>query len=127
MALDAQNEASVAIPAIVDSTPPASPGNLTGSASSLSSIHLTWTAASDPQSNILQYVIKRGDVEVGWTSDLSFTDDGLTELTQYSYTVTAINGAGGFSVPAGPINVTTLAYTTRPSIVQVTASGGCWP
>lgn len=96
----------------LDGSPPTAPGNLQGSAASSTRISLSWTAASDPQTGIDQYVIYRGGSEIGRTSTLSFIDDGLTPDTPYSYEVSAVNGQDIEGGKAGPIQVRTLADPT---------------
>jgi len=104
-----------------DTTRPTAPGNLAGSALSDNAGRLTWTAASDAESAIREYIVKRAGVEVGRTSSLAYNDSGLTESTQYSYTVIAVNGAGLQSATAaGPVTVTTSADAVSPSVIQVT-------
>jgi hypothetical protein len=114
---------STLIPKVQDNTPPSSPSNLQAVALSESQIKLTWDAAADNESGISFYKILRGSAEPGMVSDLTFTDQGLAEDTQYSYTVTAINGAMLSSSPAGPVSVKTLADNSPPEIVSAYTSG----
>jgi cellulose 1,4-beta-cellobiosidase len=58
-------------------------GNLTAS--------LFW---DEPEGEPTSYTIYRDAVEVGTTSALAYVDDGLSENTEYAYTVTATNGDG---------------------------------
>jgi hypothetical protein len=103
---------------VVDSTAPSAPGNLAGAAASYSSVNLTWTASTDAESGIYEYVVRRGGQEVGRTSGLSFTDTGLAENTQYAYTVMAMNQSEDSSALAGPVSVTTPADNAGPVIVS---------
>ena len=96
----------------LDGSPPTAPGNFNGTALSATQISLSWSAASDPQSGIDEYVVSRGGSEIGRTSSLAYQDNGLAPDQQYSYQVSAVNGQGDEGAKAGPISVKTL--TTPP-------------
>jgi len=100
---------NVAAARTLDGSPPSAPGNLAGSAISESQIALSWSAASDPESGIDEYVVYRGASEVGRTSSRTYQDNGLTPDTQYSYQVSAVNGQGDEGSRAGPVQVRTQA------------------
>jgi hypothetical protein len=106
-----------------DNTPPSAPSSLGASPASESSISLTWNAASDNESGISAYRIYRNGILAGESQTTSFTDNGLTEGTQYTYQVSAVNGGGIEGPKSGQTSATTLADNTPPSIVSVTASG----
>jgi len=93
----------------LDGTPPTKPGSLAGSAVSQTQISLTWTAASDPQTGISEYVVFRDGSEIARTAALSYEDGGLESDQQYRYEVSAVNGAGDEGSRAGPIDVRTLS------------------
>ena len=103
---------NVASARTLDGTPPTKPGNLAGSAVSQTQISLTWTAASDPESGIDEYTVYRDGSEIGRTSNLTYLDNGLAPDHQYSYEVSAVNGAGDVGSRAGPIEVRTPADQT---------------
>ena len=92
-----------------DGTAPGSPQNLSGAPSGQGEITLTWSAASDPESGIAEYVVYRDDVETGRTENLTFVDGSLLDDQLYTYRVSAVNGQGLEGSPAGPIQVQTLA------------------
>ena len=100
---------NVAVARTSDGTPPTAPGNLAGSAVSESQIALSWSAASDPESGIDEYVVYRGGTEIGRTSNLAYQDNGLTPDSQYSYEVAAVNGQQLEGAAAGPVQVSTPA------------------
>jgi hypothetical protein len=108
---------------VTDNTPPSTPGSLTAAALSENKIKLSWSASADAESGISHYIIKRGTGQIGTTAGLEFIDSGLTEGTQYSYTVIAVNNAMLESSPAGPVSKTTLADNTPPSLISVACSG----
>jgi chitodextrinase len=93
----------------LDDTPPTAPGNLAGTAVSQTQISLTWTAASDPQTGISEYVVFRDGSEIARTAGLSYEDGGLESDQLYKYEVSAVNGAGDEGSRAGPIEVRTLS------------------
>jgi hypothetical protein len=104
----------------MDTSAPTTPGNLQASSLSESVVRLTWTASSDPESGLKEYIIKRGGVEMARTTGLVFTDSGLAELTAYAYTVTALNNAGLIS-GAATANITTPADQTPPAVASTIA------
>ena len=92
-----------------DTTPPTTPGGLTGAAVSPSQINLNWLGARD-NVGVTGYRIYRGGLlltTVGNTT--SYQDTGLTLSTTYSYTVQAIDGAGNASGQSPAAIVTTPA------------------
>ncbi|MFQ5880609.1 MAG: LamG-like jellyroll fold domain-containing protein, partial [Dehalococcoidia bacterium] len=104
-----------------DDTPPSAATGLTATAASESQIDLSWTAASDADSGVASYNIYRNGTRVGSSSGTSFSDMGLTEATSYTYEVSAVNGAGLEGSRSGPVTRSTLADTTAPTIVRVSA------
>ncbi|WP_176560328.1 fibronectin type III domain-containing protein [Brevibacillus dissolubilis] len=70
-------------------TIPATPVNFAGAAEETSAT-LTWDAVS----GALSYELKRDDQVIYTGTDTSYTDQGLTASTTYTYTVAAVNEAG---------------------------------
>ena len=112
---------NVASARTLDGTPPTAPGNFNGTALSATQISLSWSAASDAQTGIDEYVVYRGGSEIGRTTSLSYQDNGLTPDRQYSYQVSAVNGQGDEGAKAGPISVQTLAEPPPDSPRDLTA------
>ncbi len=106
-----------------DLTPPSAPNVVTGSALSHKEVELTWTAATDSETGIVQYKVFREDVLVAMVKGLAYTDGGLVESTGYSYRVSAINYHGTEGPKSSAEMVTTLGDTTPPALESVTASG----
>ena len=111
---------------LTDETPPTVPENLHATPVSDGAIELKWMDASDLDSSISGYRIY-GDGTLITTvpgSQSSFLHSGLEELTEYGYTLSAVNG-GGTEGPRSdpPIVATTLADTSPPVIVSVTGVG----
>ena len=112
--------ASTAVLSVADigtQPPPAAP-QVTGQASSSSSVRLTWPA----QEAAGGFIIKRDNVQVGTapSGSTSFEDTGLAAETAYSYTVTAVDNLGQQTSSAA-VQVTT-PVTPPPSAALVDSS-----
>ena len=70
---------------------------------------LTWSAASDPQTGIAEYVVYRDGGEISRTAALSYADGSLRADQVYEYEVSAVNGQGDEGNRTGPIEVRTLS------------------
>jgi len=106
----------------LDSTPPTAPTSLAASPLSDSEIKLTWSAASDAESGISRYLIYRNGSQISTSDVTTFTDQGLSEATTYSYEVSAENGGSLEGPKTSAAQATTQADQTPPTIVSVTAS-----
>jgi chitodextrinase len=93
--------------AIVDTTPPSIPTNLSATAVSSSKINLTWTASTDTLA-VTGYKVFRNGTQIGTSATASFSDTGLAASTVYSYTVGAYDAAGNNSAQSASINTITL-------------------
>ncbi len=98
-----------------DTTPPSTPGNLTASNITTSSVDLSWTASTD-NVGVTGYNVYVNGTLVGNTTATSYTVSGLSASTTYNMSVTAYDAAGNESSPAS-ISVTTATPpdTTPPS------------
>ena len=106
-----------------DTTPPSTPQNLNAQAVSKSQIDLSWDISSDPESGISYYKIYRDNNQIDTSVSASYSDTNLASETNYSYKVSAVNGAGLESNQSNIAQATTLVdTTTAPSIVSVNAS-----
>ncbi|NHA66598.1 fibronectin type III domain-containing protein [Phycicoccus flavus] len=117
LAVEVHNASSsssdVSYAARVEYTPqsaPATPTGLTATATSSSSVDLTWGSAAGATG----YDVQRGGTTVATVASPAFTDTGLTESTQYSYRVLARN-ASGASAPSAAVSVTTSAAPAPPA------------
>jgi chitodextrinase len=98
----------------LDGTPPSAPPTLEATPVSTTSIALTWSPATDAESGIQHYNVYRDGALAGTATTTTFTDAGLAPNTAYTYTVTAVNGAG-LEGPAGPpATAVTLSDQTPP-------------
>ncbi|MFV2055426.1 MAG: fibronectin type III domain-containing protein [Thiohalomonadales bacterium] len=77
----------------IDISPPTQPGKPTASDITSQSLELSWTPSSDAESGVGGYKIYRDNEVVGTPSLPSFTDNGLTGSTSYSYQVVAVDRA----------------------------------
>lgn len=104
---------------------PSTPGSLSATATSWSSIQLTWTASTD-NTGVAGYRVKRDGAVVGTTAALSYTDGGRTASTTYQYEVTAFDAAGNSSAPAVALATTPANESAqlRVSEVQVSLATG---
>ena len=118
----ASNQASATT---LDGTGPTTPTNLAATATGTTTIGLTWTASTDPESGIAGYRIFRGASQVGQTTQTSFTDTGLSPATEYEYRVRAVNGEGLESGLSSPAKATTFDATppTTPQNLAATPVG----
>ena len=99
-----------------DSQAPSTPGSLSASPASSSSVQLSWTAATDNVA-VAGYRVYRNSVQVGTTTALSYLDSGLQPQTTYGYEVRAYDAAGNVG-PAALASATTPggADTVAPSV-----------
>jgi len=76
------------------------------------SVTVTWTAST----NATEYRVLRNGVEPGTgTTNLTFTDTGLTPGTTYTYTVIAVDASDGLTASATSNPVTTLNTPAVPT------------
>ncbi|HZI05435.1 MAG TPA: carbohydrate binding domain-containing protein, partial [Archangium sp.] len=89
-----------------DSTAPSVPSGLAAPSKTATSVSLTWTASTDA-SGIAGYDVYRNGSLVGSPGSASYTDNGLSAGTTYSYTVRARDTAGNVSALSAALSVTT--------------------
>jgi YD repeat-containing protein len=107
-----------------DEIPPSMPGSVTATALSSTSIRVDWTAATDnPGGGVTGYNINRCQgascvgVYTAFATERSFTNNGLSSGTTYTYEVNAFDGAGNQGAPRS-------ATATTPDVVPPTVPGG---
>lgn len=111
-----------------DTTPPTAPSSVVATVASSSRIEVSWGASTDTGgSNLSGYRIYRDGATTALTTvnapATTYSDNGLTASTQYSYVVRAFDGAGNVSADSTAAVATTLAtgpagtsgLDTRPS------------
>jgi chitodextrinase len=100
-----------------DTTAPTAPAGLSITASTASTISLSWNASTD-NVGVAGYKIFRAGVQVGTSTVTSYNDTGLAASTAYSYTVSAYDAAGNISAHSTALQATTSAQTdTTPPTV----------
>lgn len=87
---------TLAVPVVPDTESPTTPTNLNASAVSVSQINLTWSNSTDNVA-VAGYRIYRNGVHIETVTSNSYSDTGLTEGTNYSYVVTAVDTSGNES------------------------------
>lgn len=101
--------------------PPGNPANLVATATSTTSIQITWGAGT----NATQYELERstnianGFIRVGTFTTRSYTDSGRAPNTTYVYRVRA-TGVGGASGYSNMDHATTVIFTDEPLVPRVT-------
>ncbi len=96
-------------------TPPNTPTGVAADALSSSSVQITWTAVTGASG----YIIYRNSSAIDTVAGTSFTEDGLTSNTAYSYQVSAYNSAGE-SAKSTTVSATTLIELTVPTSLTTT-------
>lgn len=105
------------------SAPPATPASLTATATSTSSVSLTW-----PSVEALEYDVQRSPgaydayVNVATTTTNAYTDDGRTPGTTYLYRVRARNGTGASEWVVDPATTVTFSSPVAGAGVIVRAA-----
>ncbi|MEV7041052.1 discoidin domain-containing protein [Amycolatopsis sp. NPDC051061] len=91
-----------------DTQAPTTPVGLTAGTTTATSAALTWSAATD-NVGVAGYDILRDGTAVATSTTPSYTDNGLTPDTGYSYAVRARDAAGNVSGTSTPVTVKTQA------------------
>ena len=101
-----------------DTTAPTAPPSLTATATSPTSVALSWAPATDAV-GVTGYSVLRGGALVGTVNGTTttFNDPGVLASTTYSYTVTATDAAANVSAPSPAAGVTTPPPSPPPSVV----------
>ncbi len=106
-----------------DLTAPSVPTNVAASATSATAVNVTWTASTDDTA-VTGYRVFRNGTAVGTSATASYSDTGLTQLTTYTYTVTAYDAMGNESAQSSSASATTWDGTapTVPTGLTATAA-----
>jgi hypothetical protein len=99
-------EVSIVVKA--DTVPPSIPNNLSYINVNTDSVTLNWSVATDNIA-VAGYNLYRDGVKINTLTDTTFTDSALTSGSSYTYTVTALDGAGNESGHSTSVSVTTTA------------------
>ena len=90
---------SIQMPGGGDTQAPIGPSSLSATATSSSSVQLSWPAATD-NVGVAGYRVFRNGSQVTETTALSYLDTGRSPSTTYAYEVRAYDAAGNVGVPA---------------------------
>ena len=93
---------------VKDTQPPSAPTNLTTRNVSEKSVELSWTASTD-NVKVTSYDIYNGNARLVATNTTSFTIEGLSAGSNYTFTVTAKDAEGNESPHSTSVSVTTLS------------------
>lgn len=110
--------ASATTMAVPDTMPPTVPANVVATPTSSTTVSLTWSASTDNVA-VTTYRVRRGGVTIAANvAGTSFDDSNLTPSTAYSYTVSAVDGAGNRSAESAAAPATTPAFadTIAPTV-----------
>ena len=109
----------------LDGTPPTTPANLSATATSTTTIGLTWSASADPETGVVGYRVFRDGTEIATTNQTTYQDAGLSPATTYDYRVRAVNGEGLESSQSNRASATTLDATgpSTPTDLAATPTG----
>ncbi len=105
-----------------DTTPPTVPTGLTVTATTSSTVGLSWLPSTD-NVGVSSYKVYRNGNLVSAVGTTTFTDTGLTPGSTYTYTVSAYDGSGNESAQSTPATATTGSTTvTTPTFVQLNST-----
>src|SRR5499426_1427415 len=115
---NASNSVMVTTDPSVDNMPPSPPTNLIVTATTSTTVSLSWTASID-NIGVTGYRIFNGSTLAGTSTATTFIVGSLTPNTSYTFTVRAFDAAGNESQPSNAVTAmtqpggTTNAYTQR--------------
>ena len=99
----------------VDTTPPNAPTDVTAVVLAIPSVQLDWTAATDPETEVVAYRVFRDGLPIGESSTTSFVDEAAPGPATYEYTITAINAQG---LESASSEVTSLTIMSVESVTS---------
>jgi hypothetical protein len=98
-----------------DTTPPSVPDGVSATATSTSTVTVSWLASGDAV-GVAGYEVYRDGTRVAIVTSTSYSDANLLPSTTYAYAVSAFDAANNHSALSSAIAATTLADQTPPSI-----------
>lgn len=107
----------------LDTMPPSTPTNLSGSATSATLINLTWTASTD-NVGVTGYRVYRGGSQIGTSATATYADSTVVGSTTYSYRVAAYDAATNVSAQSTAKSISTPDVTapSTPTNLSATAA-----
>ena len=107
-----------------DTLAPTTPAGLMANAISSSQIDLSWTASSDNVAVTGYRVYRAGVFLIAVGAVTTYTDNGLTASTMYTYYVEAFDAAGNVSGASSTASTTTLASVPTPGTPSISSVSG---
>jgi len=101
----------------VDTLAPSIPVNVSAYAASNSQVTVSWNPSTD-NVGVAGYNVYRNGTKVASVTGNSYTDNTVSALTAYSYTVSAYDASGNVSGQSSPAAVTTPAAVVSLSITS---------
>nr|WP_319633430.1 fibronectin type III domain-containing protein [Paenibacillus psychroresistens] len=114
----ASSALSVTTNATTDTTAPSAPTSLTSPSKTATTVNLSWTASTDNVAVTGYDIYKGGVLDGSTTGATTYTANGLTASTAYSFTVKAKDAAGNNSAASSALSVTTNASGGTGSIIR---------
>ena len=107
---------SIQMPGGGDMQAPTGPASLSATATSSSTVQLSWPAATD-NVGVAGYRVYRGGTQIAQLTGLAYLDSGLAASTAYAYQVRAYDVAQNLGAPASASATTPgTGDTTAPSV-----------
>lgn len=106
-----------------DTAAPSSPGNLTQTAATPTTVTVIWDAATD-NTSVDSYGYYNGSVLAGSTTETSATLTGLTCNTAYTIGADAVDAAGNRSQQTTTMATTSACDTTAPTVSLTAPNAG---
>ncbi|WP_340067298.1 fibronectin type III domain-containing protein, partial [Ascidiimonas aurantiaca] len=113
---------SCGAPVTEDTQPPSAPDTLTADTVTATGVTLSWNAATDNAGVTGYKVYQDGVLHATLGNMTTYSVQGLTGSTAYSFTVTALDGAGNESAASSPLAVTT-GHSTPELYTEASAAG----
>ena len=108
---------SITTSELIDIEVPSAPQNVTSSAISCTSIELSWDGSADNIS-VDGYKIFRNNLEIGTTINTNYIDSDLTQGTEYTYKILALDAKGNLSTNSQEVIATTLSSADTESPIS---------
>lgn len=105
-----------------DTVAPTIPTGLSGSAVSGAQINLAWSASTD-NVVVVGYKVYRNGAQIATPSTTSYSDTGLSQYTNYTYTVAAYDASGNTSSVSGGGVIRTFDVSAPSVPTGVSAAG----
>ncbi len=102
---------------ILDITNPSVPTGLVVTSQAADSVSLSWNAATD-NVGVSEYNLYRDGVSLAFVNGLTYTDNSVVAGNTYTYSISAVDGAGNESDPSGEVTaeIAVVGDTEAPAI-----------